>query len=79
MTMDRAAGARGGAASLATWAGYSGFEFVAGLADGTIRPPSMVETLPFTLLPPAEGKVSLVAMPEARFCNLTNTITAVGS
>ena len=34
----------------------------------------MAETLPFTLLPPEEGKVRLAATPEARFYNLTNTI-----
>ncbi|RFB76685.1 PaaI family thioesterase [Methylovirgula sp. 4M-Z18] len=34
----------------------------------------MAETLPFTLLPPAEGKVELLATPEPRFCNLTNTV-----
>ena len=34
----------------------------------------MAETLPFTLLPPEEGKVRLLAMPEPRFCNLTNTV-----
>jgi acyl-coenzyme A thioesterase PaaI-like protein len=34
----------------------------------------MAETLPFTLLPPEEGKVGLRATPEPRFCNLTNTV-----
>ena len=34
----------------------------------------MAETLPFTLLPPEEGKVGLLATPEPRFCNLTNTV-----
>ncbi|WP_245429321.1 PaaI family thioesterase [Mesorhizobium sp. WSM3860] len=34
----------------------------------------MAETLPFTLLPPEEGKVELLVTPEARFCNLTNSI-----
>src|SRR5687768_18539169 len=34
----------------------------------------MAETLPFTLLPPEEGKVELRATPEPRFCNLTNTV-----
>jgi uncharacterized protein (TIGR00369 family) len=34
----------------------------------------MAETFPFTLLPPEEGKVGLRAIPEPRFCNLTNTI-----
>ncbi|MDX8531351.1 PaaI family thioesterase [Mesorhizobium sp. VK25A] len=54
--------------------GCSGLEFVAGLADGSIRRPSMAETLPFTLLPPEEGKVELLAAPEPRFYNLTNTV-----
>lgn len=52
----------------------TGLELVSRLADGTLSPPSMAETLPFTLLPPEEGKIELRAMPEARFCNLTNTI-----
>jgi len=52
----------------------SGLELVSRLADGTLRPPSMAETLPFTLLPPEEGKIELRAKPEARFCNLTNTV-----
>jgi thioredoxin reductase (NADPH) len=34
----------------------------------------MAETLPFTLHPPEEGKVRLLATPEPRFCNLTNTV-----
>lgn len=34
----------------------------------------MAETLPFTLLPPEESKVGLLATPEPRFCNLTNTV-----
>jgi len=34
----------------------------------------MAETLPFTLLPPENGKVALLATPEARFLNLTNTV-----
>lgn len=52
----------------------SGLEFVAGLADGSIPRPPMAETLPFTLLPPAEGCVNLLATPEARFLNLTRTV-----
>lgn len=40
----------------------------------SVRRPPMAETLPFTLLPPEEGKVGLLATPEPRFCNLTNTI-----
>ncbi|MHA7773920.1 PaaI family thioesterase [Roseibium sp. M-1] len=34
----------------------------------------MAETLPFTLLPPEEGKVELLATPEPRFGNLTNFV-----
>lgn len=74
MTMDREAEARGAPASTSNLAGCSGLELVAGLADGSIHRPSMAETLPFTLLPPEGGKVKLVATPEARFCNLTNTV-----
>jgi uncharacterized protein (TIGR00369 family) len=44
------------------------------LANGSVRRPSMAETLPFTLLPPEQGKVRLLATQEARFCNLTNTV-----
>jgi len=43
------------------------------LANGSIRRPPIAETLPFTLLPPEDGKVGLLAIPEPRFCNLTNT------
>jgi hypothetical protein len=57
MTMDRAAEAHSAIASISALAGYSGLEFVAGLANGSIPRPSMAETLPFTLLPPEEGKV----------------------
>jgi uncharacterized protein (TIGR00369 family) len=74
MTMDRVAEARSATASISALAGYPGLELVAGLADGSIRRPSMAETLPFDLLPQEEGKVRLVAAPEARFCNLTNTV-----
>jgi uncharacterized protein (TIGR00369 family) len=52
----------------------SGLELVTRLADGSIRRPPMAETLPFTLLPPEDGKVGLLATPEPRFCNLTNTV-----
>src|SRR5438046_282535 len=44
------------------------------LADGSVRRPSTAETLPFTLLPPEQGKVRLLATQEVRFCNLTNTV-----
>jgi uncharacterized protein (TIGR00369 family) len=74
MNTQRAVEVRSETASMSALGGYSGLELVAGLADGTISRPSMAETLPFTLLPPEEGKVRLVATPEARFYNLTNTI-----
>jgi uncharacterized protein (TIGR00369 family) len=74
MTPDPATGARSANASIAELAGCSGLELVARLADGSVRRPPMADTLPFTLLPPEEGKVGLLATPEARFCNLTNTI-----
>jgi uncharacterized protein (TIGR00369 family) len=61
-------------ASISELAGCSGLELVARLADGGIRRPPMAEALPFTLLPPEEGKVRLVATPDARFCNLTDTV-----
>jgi uncharacterized protein (TIGR00369 family) len=74
MTMGFPTEARSATASISEFAGCSGLELVAKLSDGRIRRPSMAETLPFTLLPPEEGKVRLVATPEARFCNLTNTV-----
>jgi uncharacterized protein (TIGR00369 family) len=74
MTMDSAIKPSGAAPSITELAGSSGFELVAGLADGSIRRPSMAETLPFTLLAPEEGKVELMATPELRFCNLTNPV-----
>ena len=74
MTMDSPTGARSATVSVSELAGCSGLELVARLADGSIRRPPMAETLPFTLLPPEEGKVGLVAIPEPRFCNLTNTV-----
>ena len=74
MTMDSPTEARGATVSISELAGCSGLELVARLADGSIRRPPMAETLPFTLLPPEEGKVGLLATPEPRFCNLTNTV-----
>ena len=67
MTMDSAREARSATAPVSELAGCSGLEFVARLADGSIRRPSMAETLPLTLLPPEEGKVGLLATPEQRF------------
>jgi len=66
--------ARGATFSVAEVADCAGLELVARLADGSIPRPPMAETLPFTLLPPEEGKVRLLATPEPRFCNLTNTV-----
>lgn len=66
--------ARPAPVSLAELTGWSGLELVARLAEGSIRRPPMAETLPFTLLPPEEGKVELLAVPEPRFFNLTNTV-----
>ena len=74
MTMVSSAEARSAAAPISGLAECSGLELVARLADGSIRRPPMAETLPFTLLPPEEGKVGLLATPEPRFCNLTNSV-----
>ena len=74
MTMDSPSEARSATVSIFELAGCSGLELVARLADGSIRRPPVAETLPFTLLPPEEGKVGLLATPEPRFCNLTNTV-----
>ncbi|WP_324765224.1 hypothetical protein SO078_25980 (plasmid) [Sinorhizobium meliloti] len=45
----------------------SGLELVAKLADGSICRPPMAEILPFTSLPPEEGKVGLLARPSRAF------------
>lgn len=74
MTLNSPTEARSATVSISELAGCSGLELVARLADGSMRRPPMAETLPFTLLPPEEGKVGLVAIPEPRFCNLTNTV-----
>jgi uncharacterized protein (TIGR00369 family) len=66
--------ARSASAPISELAECSGLELVARLADGSIRRPPMAETLPFTLLPPEEGKVGLLATPEPRFCNPMNTV-----
>jgi uncharacterized protein (TIGR00369 family) len=72
MTMDSPTEARSAIALISELSECSGL--VARLADGSIRRPSMAEALPLTLLPPEEGKVRLVATPEARFSNLTNSV-----
>lgn len=74
MTQASVRNSRSAKVSIAESAGWSGLEFVARLADGSIRRPPMAETLPFSLLAPEEGKVELLATPEPRFCNLTNTV-----
>ena len=74
MTVVFLAEARSATAPISELAGCSGLELVARLADGSVRPPPMAETLPFTLLPPEGGKVVLLATPEPRFGNLTNTV-----
>ena len=74
MTPGSPTEARTSAAPNSDLTGCSGLELVAGLADGSIRRPPIAETLPFTLLPPEEGRVELLATPEPRFCNLTNTV-----
>ena len=74
MRTDSPTEVRNGTAPISELAGCAGLELVAKLADGSIRRPSMAETFPFTLLPPEEGKVGLLATPEPRFCNLTNTV-----
>lgn len=74
MTIVSPTEARNASTPVSELAGYSGLELVAKLADGSIRRPSMAETLPFTLLPPEEGKVGLRAIPESHFYNLTNTV-----
>lgn len=74
MTGGSRAEARDPAIPVSEPAGWSGLELVAKLADGSIPRPPMVDTLPFTLLPPEHGEVALLATPEPRFRNLTNTI-----
>jgi uncharacterized protein (TIGR00369 family) len=74
MTTGSPTEARNAAAAISKLTGCSGLELVAGLADGSIRPPPMAETFPFTLLPPEEGRAELRATPEPRFCNLTNAV-----
>ncbi|WP_296430607.1 PaaI family thioesterase [Roseovarius sp. BRH_c41] len=53
---------------------YTGFELVSAWANGSIRPPAMADVMPFTLLPPQEGEVTLRARPEARFSNPMKTM-----
>ncbi|MGY5776319.1 PaaI family thioesterase [Rhizobium sp. LEGMi135b] len=52
----------------------NGLEFVTGLSQGTVPRPPMADLLPFTLLPPEDGHVELLAKPEARFLNMMNTV-----
>lgn len=55
-------------------ASMSGLEIVEALAAGKLPRPPMAETIPFTLLPPSAGQVTLLAQPERRFMNLTQTM-----
>jgi hypothetical protein len=75
MTMDSPTEARSATVSISELANCSGLELVVRLADGSICRPPMAETLPFTLLPPEEGKVGLLATPEPRFCDSANGFT----
>ncbi len=52
----------------------TGLEFVKALAEGRLSRPPMAELLPFTLLPPEAGFVTLNALPEERFLNTLRTI-----
>jgi uncharacterized protein (TIGR00369 family) len=52
----------------------TGLEFVRLLAEGRLPRPPMAELLPFTLLPPEEGLVTLKAFPETRFLNTLRTV-----
>lgn len=74
MTGSSSVAFRNGQVSAPELMACTGLEVVSRLADGTLSPPSMAETLPFTLLPPEEGRIELQAIPEVRCCNLTNTI-----
>lgn len=52
----------------------NGIEIVSAMAEGRLRRPPMADLLPFALLRPQEGRVTLVAVPEARFLNPMMTI-----
>lgn len=52
----------------------TGLGFVKLLAEGRLPRPPMAELLPFTLLPPEEGFVTLSALPEDRFLNTLRTV-----
>ncbi|WP_240768941.1 PaaI family thioesterase [Paracoccus liaowanqingii] len=47
----------------------NGMEIVSAMAEGRLRRPPMADLLPFALLRPEEGFVTLVALPEIRFSN----------
>lgn len=55
-------------------AAMSGLQIVEALVEGKLPRPPMAQTIPFTLLPPSPGQVSLLALPEPRFMNLTQTM-----
>jgi uncharacterized protein (TIGR00369 family) len=52
----------------------TGLEFVRLLAEGRLARPPMAELLPFTLMPPESGAVTLKAFPETRFLNTLRTV-----
>ena len=47
----------------------NGLEIVSAMAEGRLRRPPMADLLPFALLRPEQGYITLVALPEARFLN----------
>lgn len=54
----------------------TGLQFVERLVAGSFNPPPMAKLLPFTLLPPAPGRIELNATPDERVLNLTKTVHA---
>lgn len=55
-------------------AAMNGLEIVSAMAEGRLRRPPMADLLPFVLLRPEQGHVTLVAIPEERFLNPMMTI-----
>lgn len=74
MTPDSLSTAPRAALPLTEVAGCSGLELVVGLLDGSIPGPPMADSLPFRLIHAGEGEAGLLATPEARFFNLTQTV-----
>lgn len=52
----------------------TGMELVKALHEGTVQRPPMADLLPFELLPPTPGRVTLIAGPTAEFHNLVGTV-----